>query len=87
MTHTVEQLRKQGYKVRVKHFRRHHFEIKVGGQKQVVDPRGGRTVVEITSPSGLNAVGESFCCPIDNFDRKLGLKIALGRAIKNYCKF
>ena len=38
----------------------------------------------ITEEKHVVAFGQSFKRPLDNFDRKKGLKIALGRALKAY---
>ena len=38
----------------------------------------------ITEEKKVVAFGQSFKRPLDNFDRKKGLKIALGRALKAY---
>lgn len=73
---TIQFLRKAGWKVRVMHKR----EIDKRGNFK----RGGETKIEITSPDGnLDAFGCSYCANEDNYNRKLGNKIALGRAWKN----
>ena len=65
---TVKSLRQFGYKVRVLH-------------NMTVNSRGGATVVEITSP--INTVsGVALCNHQDQYNRKLGVRIALGRALK-----
>lgn len=47
-------------------------------------PFGGQTVVEIVDSDGkeLLAVGQSHCSQLDQFNYKLGRKIAFGRALK-----
>lgn len=69
---TVEDLRKSGYKVRVKHYRRASVEG--------VASRGGKTLVEVTAPDGTTFVGMSRCSRKENFNKRLGVRIALGRA-------
>lgn len=69
---TVEQLRRNGYKVRVKHFRRENSDG--------INSRGGKTVVEVTTPCGSTLVGMSRCNRKENFNKRLGVRIALGRA-------
>lgn len=69
---TVEQLRTSGYKVRVMHTRRPN--------SSGVNARGGKTVVEVTTPSGVTLVGVSRCSRKENFNKRLGVRIALGRA-------
>lgn len=42
--------------------------------------RGGKTVVDITLPDGRSSTGTSYCSFSDNFNKKVGTKIALNRA-------
>jgi len=73
---TIEFLRKAGWKVRVMHSRP---VLKCGNFG-----RGGETKIEITSPDGnLNTFGISYCAEEDNYNRKIGNEIALGRAWKH----
>lgn len=44
-------------------------------------PKGGLTVVEITTPEGETLTGVAECSVKDQFNRKIGLNIALGRAL------
>lgn len=71
---TVEGLRKNGYKVRV-----HHHRKMVAS---VAAARGGKTVVEVTTPDGTTFVGIARCSRKENFNKKMGVRIALGRALK-----
>jgi hypothetical protein len=70
---TVSFLRKSGYKVAVMH--RRNFD-KFGNKL----PKGGETTVIIDSPYGKHFEGTSRCCDSDNYDKKLGVRIALGRS-------
>ena len=71
-------LRRAGWKVRVIHKR------SKGVGDQEYSPKGGETRIEITSPDKkIDAIGISYCADEDHFNRKLGNKIALGRAWKN----
>ncbi len=91
---TVKELRRQGCKVRINHLRyydryngdpinKHTAELlKLGGDFKKVKPRGGITKVEIDFPTGDSVVGEAVCSKEDNYDKKLGIQIALGRALK-----
>lgn len=80
---TIKQLRQEGYKVRVLHTRYQKIIPKFTGNAYEVSPRGGATVIELTTPDKQNTViGESVCSSEDNFDRKVGNRIALGRALK-----
>lgn len=49
-----------------------------------LDPRGGVTVARLTDDETgvILGHGEAWCSPWDNFNRKLGKTIALGRALK-----
>lgn len=100
---TVESLRKQGYKVRVTHYRQYYLtgfnplelctvdycdylsrkEAEEEGLKhsQVLS-NGGFTFVEITCPDQTQLVGKVNFSPAKQFNRKLALRIALGRALK-----
>lgn len=41
------------------------------------------TTIYVTNLDGITARGQSICHVGDNYNRKLGNKIALGRALKN----
>jgi len=78
----VEQLRKSGYKVRVIHSRRGKTMQRMdGGVVQTLSERGGHTVVQVRTPDGEELEGVAVCSTKDNFNRRLGVKIALGRAL------
>jgi hypothetical protein len=64
---------------------RHYFlKDRLDGTSTEVSPKGGITVIEITSPDKqINASGKAVCSDEDNYDRKVGNAIALGRAYKN----
>mgnify|MGYP006355039505 CR=1 FL=1 len=72
---SVKQLRQSGYKVRVYHQREKKGEN--------ISPLGGATKVEITTPDGKDLVGEAICSKRDNYNKKVGAAIAIGRALKN----
>jgi hypothetical protein len=93
---SVEQLRKSGYKVRVVHRRRYldfngddvyfsNFESQQPDFQEVwmQGPlmTGGYTKVEVTTPEGDDLSGIAECSLRDQFNRKMGLNIALGRAL------
>lgn len=67
-TPTIYQLRKSGAKVRVIH------SISMEGQRI--------TKIELTTQEGSNSCGMARCHLGDNYNRKIGNAIALGRAIK-----
>jgi hypothetical protein len=70
---TVGFLRKSGYKVAVIHQRNYNNQ----GLKT---PKGGKTSVIIDSPHGEHFEGIAVCCDSDNYNKKLGVRIALGRS-------
>lgn len=45
-------------------------------------PRGGRTVVEVTNSKGRTLSATSYCSDNEQFNKSLGVKIALGRLAK-----
>lgn len=83
---TVQQLRNTGYKVRVLHNRLYngYHKWQVGTQAKVngpinPDPKGGSTEIVVDSPSGKHFHGVAICSKKENYNKKLGVKIALGR--------
>lgn len=84
---TVQQLRNKGYKVRVLHNRLYngYHKWQVGSRPKTdgpIDPdtKGGSTHIIINSPTGSHYEGLAICSKVDNYDKKLGVKIALGRS-------
>ena len=94
-TRNVEQLRKAGYKVRVYHgrsyydmFGREYIMSKREFENQedvlaTISSYGGFTSVEITTPDGQTLKGKFNVRSGEQFNRKLGLKAAIGRAFKH----
>ena len=79
---TIKQLRQKGYKVRVMHTREFDSIQKLNGVKHEVSNFGGLTKIEVTTPDMTKTeFGESKCSPKENFNRRLGNSIALGRAL------
>ena len=87
---TIQQLRNSGYKVRVIHNRLYkgYHRWQVGSRPTSsdygygpIDPdaRGGSTQITIDSPNGERFQGLAICSKKDNYDKKLGVRIALGR--------
>ena len=83
MQPTIRQLRQQGYKVRVMH-KRHLVQVpSLFSDRFETHARGGSTTIELTTPDKSKTVfGKSVCSLEDNFNRKVGNSIALGRALK-----
>lgn len=83
---TVQELRNKGYKVRVLHNRLYngYHKWQVGSKPQTcgpIDPdaKGGSTQIIIDSPTGEHYQGLAICSKKENYNKKLGVKIALGR--------
>lgn len=71
---TIHQLRRAGWKVRVIHG--------VTDKDNLLSDRFTR--IELTCPDKKDSVGIAYCSRKDQWNRKLGNRIALGRALKNY---
>ena len=82
-TLSIKNLRRRGWKVRVMHSRHYFLKDRFNGTSTEVSPKGGITLIEITSPDKtINVSGKAVCSDEDNYDRKVGNAIALGRAWK-----
>ena len=89
---TVQELRSNGYKVRVSHFRRvgkklmsrRDFEESGFGDVwgDVIQPFGGMTLIEVTDPNGITVESKALCQSEENYNKRIGVSIALGRALK-----
>jgi hypothetical protein len=86
---TVQQLRNMGYKVKVFHNRIYngYHAWQVGGHEYIqqnapVDPdsKGGSTHIIIDSPTGEHFQGLAMCSKKENYNKKMGVRIALGRS-------
>lgn len=52
-------------------------------RENVISPTGGITYAHVFNGEGFEvATGKSRCSLLDNFDKKIGRDIALGRALK-----
>jgi hypothetical protein len=64
------------------HTREYWIKARVTGHSKELHARGGSTKIELTTPDKQHTVaGEAVCSLEDNFNRKLGNSIALGRAL------
>jgi hypothetical protein len=80
---SVHNLRRMGYKVKVWHTRNEIEKQHFGGFSYELDPHGGMTEVEVYDMDDQKSyVGTALCSDKDNYCRKTGVKIALGRALK-----
>lgn len=87
---TVQELRNNGYKVRVLHNRLYngYHKWQVGSRDRAgfsgvpigPDAKGGSTHIIIDSPNGEHFEGLAICSKKENYDKKLGVRIALGRS-------
>ena len=83
MTYTIKQLRQKGSKVRVLHARHTEIQKTISGHKHSLSSCGGSTTIEITTPDKQhNVFGKAVCSMEDNFNRRVGNAIALGRAVE-----
>ena len=79
---TIKELRQSGYKVRVIHTRNIDKIQKIGGVAHVISNFGGHTKIEVTTPDmQKTTIGEAVCSIKENFNKRIGNSIALGRAI------
>jgi len=82
MQFTIRQLRRSGFKVRVLHRRQRMTVKKLDGNYFENSAKGGTTTIEITTPDKqIDVGGVAICSNEDNYSRKVGNAIALGRAI------
>jgi hypothetical protein len=83
MQPTIKTLRQSGYKVRVIHTRNYKIVKKISGDHCEILARGGSTTIQITTPDKkYDAQGVAECSDKDNFSKKTGNFIAVGRALK-----
>ena len=86
--HTVKSLREKGYRVKVHHIRRCKrapgYELVSFPEqaKNIILPTGGITDVTVVPPNGGGVNGIAHCSMKDNYNKKRGVMIALGRAMK-----
>jgi hypothetical protein len=52
-----------------------------GADPKFALPTGGVTMVEVTTPEGVTYSGTAECADNDAYNKKIGVKIALGRAM------
>jgi hypothetical protein len=84
MQHTIENLRRGGYKVRVIHGCFASEQEASSIPDNIRNAASRYTRIEVTDQaSGLSAEGWAYCSVKDNWNRKLGNSIALGRAMDN----
>ena len=72
----VKELRQNGYRIFVNHHR-------LTRPDNTVIPQGGSTIVKILKGEEILSKGECRCSLNDNFNKKIGLSIALGRSLQS----
>lgn len=77
---TIHDLRKAGCKVRVLHHR-----VDDNRTLGAFFPKGGETVVQITTPDGMDLEGRAKCSDKELYNKRVGAQIALGRALFKAC--
>jgi hypothetical protein len=88
--YTVAELRRQGVKVRAYHERitEERYEIidetaerVIFDAKpcQVILPRGGKTIVELTFKNGVHVQAEQKCHPSDNYCKRVGINLCFNK--------
>lgn len=86
MEGSVAELRRAGWRVGVSHARRLKA-TRLGGAWVVtgLEERGGTTTVTVTAPDDEHTyTGVAHCRSDEHYNKKLGVKVALGRALKQY---
>lgn len=90
---TIRELRNAGYKVKILHNRLYNGVHIWQRQVEPVDycgpidpdPKGGSTTIIIDSPFGDHFEGHAVCSRKENYHKKMGVRIAMGRSgIFNY---
>ena len=84
----ISELRNAGFRVYINHDRliKNQWVYQNALTKvltPMLSPKGGSTIVEIHSREGKQYIGIAKCSKSDSYNKKRGLSIALGRAIKN----
>ena len=83
----IANLRQNGYKIRVFHNRRYAsqsgdiFYTGIPIPETTLESKGGLTIVKVITPANETAMGYAKCSDKDPYNKKLGAKIALNRAL------
>jgi hypothetical protein len=81
----IENLVKNGTKKRNLPTPRYYLRKEFKNSENIA-AKGGVTVVEVTTPQGKTYRGDSVCYFGDAFNRKLSVKIAMGRLVSSILK-
>lgn len=71
---SIDDLRNMGYKVKVIHQRNKDSD-------GTIMTKGGKTIIFITDQHGNTVESHARCSSLDGFNKKLGVRIAIGRAL------
>ena len=75
----------EGYKVEFEHMRKTRQGDKMDSGR-TLDPRGGETWARVFDADGEHlTIGIAVCNEKDNYNKRIGRNISLGRALKNLC--
>jgi hypothetical protein len=78
---SIKNLRQSGWKVRVLHQRNYILKNRFDGTSAEISAKGGQTEIQLTSPDRkIDVSAKAVCSEKENFNRKIGNAIALGRA-------
>jgi hypothetical protein len=75
----IDDLKNMGYKVKVIHQRNKHKD-------GTIMTKGGKTIIFITDQYGNTTESHATCSSLDGFNKKLGIRIAIGRALSQISK-
>jgi hypothetical protein len=75
----IDDLKNMGYKVKVIHQRNKHKD-------GTIMTKGGKTIMFITDQYGNTTESHAICSSLDGFNKKLGIRIAIGRALSQISK-
>ncbi len=90
---TIQSLKDKGFKVKVNYLRYSNLDARSPRRKSLIhrhlfldgrqiSPKGGMTIVEITSPKGETSLFKIKCSFSDVFDKKVGVKLALDKYLE-----
>lgn len=84
----IKELEELGYEVDIEHRRKYELKEKLHDglillEEEVLCAKGGTTIAYIFKGDDAASVGYADCSKHENYNRKIGASIALGRARKS----
>jgi len=87
---TIREFRQNKFKIKVTHFRRISgetdlvslFNIREKKLQNRILPRGGATVLDVTTPEKKDLRIEAKCSSKDSFNKKIAISVLIGRLNK-----